>query len=1052
MSDTHLLSPAAARRVDQTCDHFEAAWKAGRRPRLDEYLNGVVEPERPALLRQLLLLDWDYRRRAGDDPRPSDYQTHFPGDVTLIEEVGREINESPDSTCVEPAQLHALTNSWTGAAESRPGDDARCQGSGPDRYDLMQEVGHGGIGVVFRGRDRHLGRELAVKVLRENYRDRPDARRRFVEEARVGSRLQHPAIVPVYELGWFDDRRPYFTMKLVQGHTLAVLLQGRADAATDLPRWLGIFEQVCQAIAYAHAQGVIHRDLKPANVMVGAFGEVQVMDWGFAKQTDKEAGKQGDQEKGEASVALSPCQPGATHSGVLMGTPAYMPPEQARGELTLIDPRADVFALGAILCEILTGRPPYVGSIDEICRNAVTGDVGDAHARLDAGGADLELRNLAKQCLTAERAARPADAGVVTRDLTAYLRSAQERLRQAEMERAAADARATEAHAKTKAERRARRLTVALAATAVVIAIGAVVVPTVGLVLLRAEQQQTKAALTTEARRRQQTRQALDMLTGPVIEDWLGKQLVISPEQKNLLEQALAIYTEFAAETSTDEASQAGLASAYHQVGNIQRILGRMPEAEEAYNRGVEIYAQLSAAAPGRPEYRKELVRLRNHRIIVWIATGRGEQAETELRDLVRFGRELVAHSGDPETRSYVAVSLTNLSLLSLKKGKSPDAEALVAEALSIYEEIAEENPKRLAVEYGRARARAIQGGVLADAGRPGDAEQAFRDALKLQKQLAARFPNVSDVRQDLGETYMNLAVLLQLTNRPREAEAAYREALKVRQQLNVDFPALPALRADLAATHAKLGSALHSLDRSKDAEEAYRNAIVLYEKLTAELPKVLDYCLSLARAHNALAGVLIKVNRPKDAEAEMRAAAQLFQSLVTADPAMPDYRHSLAGLLVNLANWHHQRGELSEARRLLEEAMPHHRAAIRVRPRDRNYWNYLCVNRVGLANTFLAENRHAGMAEAARQLAEAAADAQFPVELMRAAAMLAHCATMAEQDTQLPDAQRTEVAQSYAERAMNSLRLAVKHGYTDAARRDFKELVADLEKTQKTP
>ena len=308
-------------------------------------MNGVAAPGRPALLRQLLLLDWDYRRRAGDDPSTGDYQTHFPGDATLIGEVGREINESPDSTCIERVQLHAPTNSGTGAADFGSVDEPCRQGSGPDRYDLLQEVGHGGIGVVFRGRDRHLGRELAVKALRENYRDRPDARRRFVAEARVGSRLQHPAIVPVYELGWFDDRRPYITMKLVEGHTLAALLQGRADAATDLPRWLGIFAQVCQAIAYAHSQGVIHRDLKPANVMVGAFGEVQVMDWGFAKQADKEAGRHGDQEKGEASVSCCHCHPGATTRVVLMGTPAYMP--RTIWENRRDRSRADAFALGA---------------------------------------------------------------------------------------------------------------------------------------------------------------------------------------------------------------------------------------------------------------------------------------------------------------------------------------------------------------------------------------------------------------------------------------------------------------------------------------------------------------------------------------------------------------------------------------------------------------------------------------------------------------------------------------------------------------------------------
>jgi tetratricopeptide (TPR) repeat protein len=473
MSDTPLLpplSPAEARQIDQTCDHFEAAWKAGRRPQPDDYLGTLGEPARSYLLRQLLFLDWDYRLRAGEAPRASEYIVRFPSDPALVENVGSVMGESLVSTCEWSGEPHAGDTPLSGAGspDFAGGVDVPVE-TGADRYDLVQEVGHGGMGVVFRGRDRHLGRELAVKVLREAHRDNPEARRRFLAEARVGSQLQHPAIVPVYEQGWFDKRRPYFTMKLVEGHTLAALLRERGDPGQNLPRLLGIYEQVCQAMAYAHARGVVHRDLKPANVMVGAFGEVQVMDWGFVKLFAGNGAAPGVSSPGEEE-ALAQARPvlggnGVSQSGVLLGTPAYMSPEQARGEASLIDPRADVFALGAILCEILTGRPPYAGSTaHEVCGKAAEGDLADAHARLDACGADAALRELARRCLAAERTARPPDAGAVARDVTAYLTSAQERLRQAQLERTAAEARAEEAQAKARAERRARRLTLALAA------------------------------------------------------------------------------------------------------------------------------------------------------------------------------------------------------------------------------------------------------------------------------------------------------------------------------------------------------------------------------------------------------------------------------------------------------------------------------------------------------------------------------------------------------------------------------------------------------------
>ncbi len=151
------------------------------------------------------------------------------------------------------------------------------------RLRLFGVIGHGGMGVVLKGHDADLGRDLAVKVLREQFRDQPEMVRRFIEEAQIGGQLQHPGVVPVYELGSLSDRRPYIAMKLIRGRTLAEVLAGRREQDDDCARLVGIFESVCQTMAYAHARGVIHRDLKPSNIMVGSFGEVQVMDWGLAK-------------------------------------------------------------------------------------------------------------------------------------------------------------------------------------------------------------------------------------------------------------------------------------------------------------------------------------------------------------------------------------------------------------------------------------------------------------------------------------------------------------------------------------------------------------------------------------------------------------------------------------------------------------------------------------------------------------------------------------------------------------------------------------------------
>jgi eukaryotic-like serine/threonine-protein kinase len=323
-------------------------------------------------------------------------------------------------------------------------------------YEILNELGRGGMGAVFKGRDLKLGRDLAIKVLLETCQSDEPTLHRFMEEAQIGGQLQHPGVVPVYEVGRLTDQRPYFTMKLVEGRTLTALLKDRKSPADDLPRFLKIFEQLCQTLAYVHARGVIHRDLKPLNIMVGAFGEVQVMDWGLAKVV----------KSGGVHTIRSEGSDSETTTGSVLGTPAYMAPEQACGDVEGLDERCDVFGLGAMLCEILTGGPPYLSQErGELLRQAARANLTNAFERLDACGADAELIGLAKACLAPEPAERLRDGRTVAEAMGGYLSGVQERLRTAEVGRAAAQARAKE-------ERKRRRLTVALAATVLLAAVG----------------------------------------------------------------------------------------------------------------------------------------------------------------------------------------------------------------------------------------------------------------------------------------------------------------------------------------------------------------------------------------------------------------------------------------------------------------------------------------------------------------------------------------------------------------------------------------------------
>jgi WD40 repeat protein len=293
-------------------------------------------------------------------------------------------------------------------------------------YDLLPEIARGGMGVVYRAYDHAFGREVAVKVMLPGMNAAE-----FVREARITGRLPHPGIPPVYALGTLPDGRPFLAMKLIRGDTLDKVLKARTDLTADRGKLLAAFEQICQAVGYAHAQEIIHRDLKPSNVMVGAFGEVQVMDWGLAKELRS--------AEPEPAAALAPMAAledvPATVAGTIKGTPAYMAPEQARGEP--VGPRADVFALGGILAVILTGKPPFAGgTVAEIVGRAARADINDCFAQLDISRVEDLLSGIAKKCLAPLADDRYADATELAQAIAAYRSEVEGRLlRQIEHER-----------------------------------------------------------------------------------------------------------------------------------------------------------------------------------------------------------------------------------------------------------------------------------------------------------------------------------------------------------------------------------------------------------------------------------------------------------------------------------------------------------------------------------------------------------------------------------------------------------------------------------------
>ncbi len=810
------------------------------------------------------------------------------------------------------------TSPGAGAAEAA-GEAAGL----PERYRMDGQLGRGGMGEVLRGHDAEMGRDVAVKVLLETHAGRTELVQRFVEEARIAGQLQHPGIVPVYEMGGRGGSRPYFTMKLVKGRTLADLLKQRQSPAEDLPRFVSVFEAVCQTMAFAHDKGVIHRDLKPANVMVGAFGEVQVMDWGLAKVLAKEA-----TEEAASIIATARGGDGDTEAGTVLGTPSYMAPEQARGEVDLVDERADVFGLGAILCEILTGMPPFPGKNAEAMRLARKGDLAGARARLDACGADAGLAALARRCLTAEPAGRPRHAGEVAEAATAHQRSVAERLRQAEMERARAEVKAAE-------EAKRRRVQLALAASV----LATLLLGGGGYVWIRHQH-----GLRLAARAR-------------VVDEGLGKVAVLVGKAASAPGD-LSAWTEAGAEMKHAEALLG-------QGEDDAALRERVAAARAGLDRGRRKAELAARDALAERTLLAQLEAIRGERSEHWDS----KRADREYADAFRaFGVDL-----DVATAEEAGARL----------GGRPGTVEIVA-ALDEWCRI---RRTKFALDKG---VRSWQ--QLAEAARRADPDpwrnrlrETFGRPLVAAEVLKKQAEDVATLERQPAESLLLLARLLALAGEKKRSIEVLRFAWQrfpgdfwVNLQLTGAFKgreeevrfatATVAARPGSAAAHYNLGVALADILDYDGAIAAYHQAIkrdpkfasahgnlgrALYKQGKLEeaigwLQKAIAIAPRLANAHNNLGAVF-------DEQGKAAKAIAAFREAIRIDPNMADAHHNLGRSLYKqgkvddaiacyreaierdrkVANSHRELGNALNKQGKTDEAIAAYREAIAVRPKD---------------------------------------------------------------------------------------------------------------------
>jgi serine/threonine protein kinase/WD40 repeat protein len=396
---------SAAVRINEVCNRFELAWQAGQRPRIEDYLGDAAEPERSDLVRELVALDIDYRRQAGEHPSEDEYRARFPAlaEAPLLEDLATEGGADPKKR-TEP--LTSQVQSPFPGLPAVPG------------YEILKELGRGGMGVVYWAWQNSLRRTVALKMIRAGADASPEELARFRLEAEAVSRLQHPNIVQVYEVGQ-ADRCPYLALEFVDGGSLAQRLAGTPLPFKEAAR---LVELLAQAMHEAHQKGVVHRDLTPANILLQRKSEIPNPK-SEAKDSDFEF-RISDFEPKVTDFGLAKLfvggGPTLTHSGVVLGTPSYMAPEQAAGNMKDVGPATDVYALGAILYECLTGRPPFkaatpletllqVLSVEPVSPNRLQPKL------------PRDLTTICLKCLAKEPVKRYASAGELEEDLRRFL-------------------------------------------------------------------------------------------------------------------------------------------------------------------------------------------------------------------------------------------------------------------------------------------------------------------------------------------------------------------------------------------------------------------------------------------------------------------------------------------------------------------------------------------------------------------------------------------------------------------------------------------------------
>lgn len=775
------------------------------------------------------------------------------------EAIGRLLEVDLDQSV--RSSLRSLLGAASGGGGSREAGAADQAGFEAGRYRILREHAQGGLGKVFVARDEQLGREVALKEIQAELAHNADLRARFVMEAEITGGLEHPGIVPVYGLGYYADGRPFYAMRFVRGESLGEAIRrlhasdsrSPHERAFLLRQLLTRFVAVCNAVAYAHSRGVIHRDIKPDNILLGPYGETLLVDWGLAKLVVSDSGTLAAAQKAEQGREARECpEPlgvrvdvAATALGAMVGTPAYMSPEQAAGLVDQLGPATDIYSLGATLYVLLTGRIPFEES-DNIRRDIVRGSF--PQPRKVRAQVPAALEAICLKAMALEPAQRYASARDMADDLEAWLGD--------EPVRAWREPLAVRAG---RWMRRHRTLLTASVATLLV----ALVSLAVGIVLLSASHdREVRAKMAAEKNRQEATenyRTALGLVHRfcvKVSQDPRLREHGLDALRRELLEEAMNVYGRFLQNKPDESILRAEWAYTHVRKAEIVSDIGSPREAISLLETAREVHETLLRDHPEEKEYHLKLVKIYLNLGVLYQVVGRLQNARAALQTAQRLADEMVRkYPGESSARVERGNIFANLARLALDEQRPDEAEASLQAALATYRELARESP------------------------------------------------DSSDYQLHLARTLNSLAILWNQTSRHEEALKAFEASQVILERLLRQSPEDPESQRELAASLTGLGNACRFVAaRRHEAPAAYRRAIEVLQRLVETSFGVAQYRNDLATAHANLAALLAVEGKLVEAESQYEAARAIWQQLAHRHADVPDYRNALARCLANLA------------------------------------------------------------------------------------------------------------------------------------------------------